>query len=210
MTRILYYMKEMLVFAIPAAVVFCGFWPYRRRALEGMGLRTKVWREIGLILFVMALFGVLAVTIWPVYMRQPNSGNTGNIILLVDRPNPFYNVNLIPFRMFLDYAKALGHGDIFFVVLNFLGNLAVFVPLGFFPALLFRAPSWGRSALVGFGVSVLIECGQYLVVRTTDIDDVILNTLGALCGYWIFLLLRRLAPGLTEKFICERVETANG
>lgn len=210
MTRILYYLKEMLVVAIPAAIVFCGFWPYRRRALAGMGLRTKVWREIGLILFVMALFGVLAVTIWPIYIREPNSGNTGNIILLVDRPNPLYNVNLIPLLMFLDYTKALRSGDSFFVVLNFLGNLAVFVPLGFFPALLFRAPNWRRSALVGFGTSVLVECGQYLVVRTTDIDDVILNTLGALCGYWIFLLLRRLAPGLTVKFICERVETTNG
>lgn len=48
---------------------------------------------------------------------------------------------------------------------------------------------------MGAATSVLVECGQYLVVRSTDIDDVILNTLGALWGYGIYLLLRRLFPG---------------
>lgn len=133
MTRILYYLKEMLVVAIPAAIVFCGFWPYRRRALAGMGLRTKVWREIGLILFVMALFGVLAVTIWPIYIGEPNSGNTGNIILLVDRPNPLYNVNLIPLRMFLDYTKALRSGDSFFRCIEFPGESSGVCPIRLFP-----------------------------------------------------------------------------
>ena len=37
-----------------------------------------------------------------------------------------------------------------------------------------------------------------------DIDDVILNTTGALVGFWIFCLLRLLLPTrFTEKFQCQ-------
>ena len=86
-------------------------------------------------------------------------------------------------------------------------GLAVFVPLGFFPALLFRNANWRRSALVGLGTSVLVEVGQYFLMRSTDIDDVILNTLGALCGFWLYLLLNRFAPHLTQRF---QVEVRHG
>ena len=205
--EVLYYLKEMLVGAVPAALAFVCFWPYRRKALAAMGLRTGPWREAGLILFVMFLFGVLAVTLWPVYMVESNGPGTGNILLLVDRPSPWHNVNLIPFQMVGDYWEELCRGGFGFTLLNFVGNLAVFVPLGLFPALLFRGGTWRRSALVGVATSVLVECGQYLVVRTTDIDDVILNTLGALCGYWSYLLLRRLFPGFSAKFQCVKVES---
>lgn len=208
--EVLYYLREMLVGAVPAAIVFACFWPYRRRSLQAMGLRSGPWREAGLLLFVMFLFGVLAVTLWPVYLVESNGPGTGNILLLVDRPNPWYNVNLIPFQMVGDYWEELQAGGFAFTLLNFVGNLAVFVPLGFFPALLFREGTWRRSALVGAATSVLVECGQYLVVRTTDIDDVILNTLGALCGYWIYLLLRRLFPGFLNKFQCIKVESLRG
>ena len=205
--EVLYYLREMLVGAVPAAIVFACFWPYRRRALAAMGLHSGPWREVGLILFVMFLFGVLAVTLWPVYWVESNGPGTGNILLLVDRPNRWYNVNLIPFQMVGDYWEELRSGGFVFTLLNFVGNLAVFVPLGFFPALLFRGSTWRRSVLAGVATSVLVECGQYLVVRTTDIDDVILNTLGALCGYWIYLLLRRLFPVFLNKFQCVKVES---
>lgn len=208
--QVLHYLKEMLVAAIPAAAVFLCFWPYRSRAMKAMGLRTSLAREVGLVLFVMFLFGVLAVALWPVYMVEPNSGNTGNILLLVDRPGPLHNVNLIPFRMFSDYIREIRAGGFTFTLLNFVGNLAVFVPLGFFPALLFRGARWQRSALVGFATSLLVECGQYFVVRSTDIDDIILNTLGALCGYWLFLIFRRLAPKWADQFRCREVEPSYG
>lgn len=203
MLAILKYLKEMLIIAIPAAIVFSCFWPYRKRALQAMGLRTNPWREAGLILFIICLFGVLAVTLWPVYWREDSPGLWGNITLLVDRPSLWTNVNLIPFQMFGDYWEDLTHGGGFFTILNFLGNLAVFVPLGFFPALLFRKASWRRSVLVGLGTSTLVEAGQYFLMRTTDIDDVILNTMGALCGYWLYLLLARLLPRITGIFQVE-------
>lgn len=201
--EVLYYLREMLIVAVPAAVIFLCFWPYRRRALEAMGLRTTPWREVGLILFIMCLFSVLAVTLWPVYWVEDSPGLWGDVTLLVDRPSLWSNVNLVPFRMFGDYWKELTQGGIFFTILNFLGNLAVFVPLGFFPALLFRGATWRRSLLVGLATSTLVEIGQYFLMRTTDIDDIILNTVGALCGFWLYLLLSRLLPRFTQRFQVE-------
>ena len=208
MHAILKYLWEMLVVGVPAALVFLCFWPYRRRALRAMGLRTTPWREAGLVLFVLCLFGVLAVTLWPVYYgRNEGGGVWSDIVILCGRPSLWSNLNLAPGRMFLDYWRDLTQGGGFFTVLNFLGNLAVFVPLGFFPAMLFRGAGWRRSALVGLGTSVFVEAGQYFLMRSTDIDDVILNTLGALCGFWLYLLLRRLAPKFIRRF---QVEVQHG
>lgn len=209
-SHIWHYVGEMLVLAVPAAVVFSCFWPYRRRSLEAMGLHTNPWRETALILFVMALFGVLSVTLWPVYLVRNQGGVWGDILLLTERPSLWSNLNLVPFRMFADYWRTIAEGDILFTIINFCGNLAVFVPLGFFPALLWRGETWRRSALVGFGTSFFVEAGQYFIMRSTDIDDVILNTLGALCGYWMYRLLNRLAPKITEKFKCVKVESFRG
>lgn len=210
MNKFFYYLREMLTVAVPAAIVFSCFWPYRKRALEAMGLRTNPLRETALILFVMCLFGVLAVTLWPVYLVKQQGGLWGDVLLITERPDWLTNVNLIPFRMFKDYWQDLRQGDGAFTFINFLGNLAVFVPLGFFPALLWRGETWRRSVLAGGGVSVFVEIGQYFIMRFTDIDDVILNTLGALCGYLIYLLLRRFMPTFMEKFKCAKVEKACG
>lgn len=210
MYKIMYYLREMLAAAVPAAIVFSCFWPYRKRSLEAMGLRTTPLREVTLIAFIMCLSGVLAVTLWPVYMVQNQGGMWGDILLLTGRPGPLYNVNLVPFRMFGDYWRDLTQGGGLFTVINFLGNLAVFVPLGLFPALLWRGETWRRSALVGGGVSLLVELGQYFIMRSTDIDDVLLNTLGALCGWWLYELLRRFAPKFVEKFKCVKVECLHG
>jgi len=209
-SRFWHYIGEMLVLAVPAAIAFSCFWPYRRRSLEAMGLRTNPWREAALLLFIMGLFGVLSVTLWPVYLLRNEGGIWGDILLLTERPSLWSNLNLVPFRMFSDYWRTLREGDILFTLINFCGNLAVFVPLGFFPALLWRGETWWRSALVGFGTSLFVEVGQYFIMRSTDIDDVILNTLGALCGFWLYLLLGRFAPRFAGKFKCVKVEDFRG
>ncbi len=210
MDTICRYVKEMLTAAAPAAIVFSCFWPYRRRSLAAMGLRTNPLRETALILFIMCLSGVLAVTLWPVCVVKNQGGLWGDVLILCERPGLWSNVNLIPFRMFGDYWEDLTQGGGLFTLINFLGNLAVFVPLGFFPALLWRGETWKRSALVGGGTSLLVETGQYFIMRFTDIDDVILNTLGAVCGWWLYLLLRRVAPIFIGKFKCVKVEGFRG
>ena len=98
--------------------------------------------------------------------------------------NPFFapgTVNLVPFRT-LDDGYILA------------GNLIMFLPFGFFPALLWRGCTWKRALAAGLCVTGFIECWQLLVGRAFDIDDLWLNTLGAFCGFWSWCLLDRAAP----------------
>ena len=45
--------------------------------------------------------------------------------------------------------------------------------------------------LFGFGTSFAIEVLQMFCGRTSDVDDLLMNTLGALIGYWMFLAAER-------------------
>ena len=56
------------------------------------------------------------------------------------------------------------------------------------------------SGLAGFAVTLFIECCQLCVGRAFDVDDLLLNTLGAMLGYGLWLLLQKLAPGLAKGF----------
>ena len=74
---------------------------------------------------------------------------------------------------------------------NVVGNFAWFVPLGtLVPALFKEQRSLGRVMLIGASVSTSIEFLQYILCTgVTDIDDVILNTIGAGIGYIVFKVL---------------------
>lgn len=77
-----------------------------------------------------------------------------------------------------------------------LGNLLIFVPIGFLVSILFRdlRSSW-KILLVGAGISLTIEVLQLiLAVRVFDIDDILLNALGTWIGYLLFLGLNALPP----------------
>jgi len=65
---------------------------------------------------------------------------------------------------------------------NALGNVLLFVPLGFLAVLALRRGLATVTALA-FGLSVLIEVSQLVLGhRCADIEDVLLNTGGAFLG----------------------------
>jgi glycopeptide antibiotics resistance protein len=205
MTTLKIYLLEILAVCVPAIIVFLCFKPYRMKALAAMKLKSSRQREIALILFVASIFGILALTLWPSYVWEDSPGMWGHLRILIGRPTWQSNLSLVPFTVFKDYWDDLLKSPVFFFVtlLNFFGNLAIFVPIGLFPALLFRNATWKRSAMIGLGMSSFIEITQYLIMRNTAVDDVILNTAGAMCGYLIYLLIRRRFPGFAAGFLCQ-------
>jgi glycopeptide antibiotics resistance protein len=67
-------------------------------------------------------------------------------------------------------------------VLGMIANVFLFLPFG--GALRWTGLSIRRAALAAFCVSAGVEVTQLLVPgRTTSVDDVLLNVLGAVCGY---------------------------
>lgn len=95
--------------------------------------------------------------------------------------------NLIPIvetiKMFQD--NFMGVGNAFY---NVIGNILLFVPLGFGIPLFFKNHNkLSKVMFYGFLASLSIEILQYLTCTNfTDIDDIIFNTLGAVLGFIIF------------------------
>ena len=83
-----------------------------------------------------------------------------------------------------------------------IGNVVAFIPLGIlWPLVVPARRTWLSVLAVGAGLSAAIELGQLLIslvigypYRQADIDDVLLNTAGALIGYGAFSLRRAWKP----------------
>ena len=96
------------------------------------------------------------------------------------------SLNLIPFQ-WVTYPQAMRFSNIF-------GNIAFFVQLGVLLPLLFRKMNAGKTVLAGFCLSLFFEIAQYVTdTGGADVDDLILNTCGVICGALCFLLLRKFA-----------------
>ena len=97
--------------------------------------------------------------------------------------------NFIPLRSMM---RDLQSGGWPFVI-NFVGNVVAFVPMGLLPPFI-RARPTKLWHVLGFSLllSLLIEGGQLVSGRRVpDVDDLILNTLGGCLGYWLSRKVRR-------------------
>lgn len=107
-----------------------------------------------------------------------------------------YTYNLTPFReirRFLCNMDTIGYVGVFN---NLIGNVVIFIPFGFFVAMsCYRRRLW-RSVMFGFLCSFLVELFQLATrVGSFDVDDMILNTFGAVVGYICFILWRFVFAG---------------
>jgi glycopeptide antibiotics resistance protein len=97
---------------------------------------------------------------------------------LIGSSTPTGRVNLVPGATVPDLSGRHAPD----AVKNILGNLALFAPLGLFGRLAFRCSILTATA-AGCCLSIAVETAQFaLGDRWVDIDDVILNTTGALVG----------------------------
>lgn len=72
--------------------------------------------------------------------------------------------------------------------MNIIGNITMFIPVGIiWPICFKKLDTPAKTILAGFGYSLLIELSQLLLYeRLTDIDDLILNTIGVTIGAFIY------------------------
>lgn len=102
-------------------------------------------------------------------------------------------LQLVPFTFIKDLQNPLLGLDV--VLKNVLGNFAIFIPLGILlPSLLPKRLNFWTTVIIGFLTSLAFEAIQYIVgFGMTDVDDLILNTFGALTGAALYfgLFLRK-------------------
>ncbi|PLS01504.1 VanZ family protein [Neobacillus cucumis] len=80
------------------------------------------------------------------------------------------------------------HKSLFVILKNMIGNVILFLPFGFLlPLRWSKVNTIYKAVLIGSLFSIFIEMAQIIYAyRMTDIDDVLLNTLGTAIGYKIY------------------------
>jgi glycopeptide antibiotics resistance protein len=113
--------------------------------------------------------------------------SAGLLVLLFFRPNnQVYNsFNLIPFRTVLFYLT--GNVDLLIAFYNIGANIGLFVPFGLYYRYMVKQASYTGVILITAAGVCLIEGLQFLTRRgSLDIDDLILNVMGAAAGYLLY------------------------
>lgn len=121
-------------------------------------------REVLFIIYMALLLGITVFRPWALSWNHFLQGS----------------LNLKPFT---EYVRLLEKGELLRTLYLFLGNIAAFMPFGMYLA--YRKPEGkpGRIVLYGFLLSLAIECMQYVLgTGYTELDDLILNTVGAGVG----------------------------
>ncbi len=168
-TYILRHLHIMLPGAVMALALFAAALPLRRRRLKRLGLRSAPWREAVLALF-WAWCGAMAMVLF-----FPSDFDLLNV-LRQGYAGPFFrpgDMNLQLFRTFR------------FSKVTLAANVLLFLPFGFCPALLWRESRWWKALLIAVVIPVVVENWQLFIGRCFDADDLMLNTLGAMLG-WFF------------------------
>lgn len=211
------YCVQMVPCMLVGVVGFLLLRPLRRKRLQGKGLFSSPLREVALLFFVMFCAGLISLTLFPAnlwaYVTDWLFRREYWVLAWSDRTlKSFYpawdqilaEVRYLPdiLTPFQEIQRALNSMSPWLMFM-LLGNIGMFMPLGFFPALLWRNWRWWKAMLLGFFSSCTIEFIQFFIGRSTDVDDVILNTTGALLGFVLYALCRAVFPRMTAKFHCK-------
>lgn len=117
--------------------------------------------------------------------------------LVTSRDISIGGVNLVPFREMFRYE--IGSVNFYRQVV---GNIILFMPFGFFATYYTNINKIRNISLITFLVSLTIETVQKYIGRSFDIDDIILNVIGGICGFLIYVALdaiRKKLPGIFQK-----------
>ncbi|GFP77182.1 VanZ family protein [Clostridium fungisolvens] len=151
-------------------------------------------KELIRFIFTLYILAVAGVTLLPI------------TIYFYGSPPIYDNVMSVNYVPFTDIARELSemgqHNfsvafQIKLLIKNVGGNFILLMPMGMLlPLLTSKVHSIKKSFILGFIVSLCIETMQFLenysglaFGRIVDIDDLILNSLGAAVGYCIFIFV---------------------
>ena len=149
--------------------------------------RVDVVRELQLLLVYVCIVVIIRFTFCPF---ETVDGKIQPLLFDAERILP-PRINLIPFVYLFDYETVRE------VMLNLVGNSLMFVPVGIvYPIVYKKLNTHVKVIAAGIGFSLAIELLQLLFFdRVSDVDDLILNSLGYLLGYLIYLLVKRIKTG---------------
>ncbi len=161
------------------------------RLFYGIKTRQFRWqRELQLILVYICIIVVVRFTFFPFFKEN------GKILPLVIDP-----ATMLPLRLnFIPLVNLFEYEIFKELLINVIGNTTMFIPLGIvWPCVFKELNSHKKIIAAGFGVSLVIEILQLPLDRVSDVDDLILNTLGYVTGYGIYLLVKTISKRAKTK-----------
>ena len=167
---------------VPTEIAFAALWLILRIAVWLRQKRIDWKREALLLLMYVNLAVLLRITFFP---ASRVNGRVQPLALYTAAVWPF-RINWIPLVRLHDYVSKRD------LLLNVVGNAAMFIPSGIIlPVVYPRLDRFWKVLLAGAGLSLTIELLQLpFSVRASDVDDLLLNTLGAILGYGIYAAVR--------------------
>lgn len=175
--------RLILLFVLCLFIYICGY-----ILVKKMNYNKKILK-IHLIIY----FLVYTITICTLTLFDEIFGRQGLVIIkwnknLLDLYMK-YSFNIIPFKTIKLFISGYTNGIVSFKVfsINIFGNLCAFMPYAIFLPLMFKSMNKFRNFFVTIIVSVvIIELLQFVTMSgSCDIDDLILNVLGASVVYFI-------------------------
>ena len=142
-----------------------------------MNLRkSKKFRIIGKLLFILYIVFIIYFLIFSDWYGRAGTMDE-------------YHYNLVLFReikRFWNYRAEVG---LFAMFTNLFGNVIIFIPFGFFMPMASKYRNIFSAVFYSFGLSLCVETFQLITkVGSFDVDDLLLNTIGGLIGYIIYIL----------------------
>ena len=114
---------------------------------------------------------------------------------LVTYEQDYNGVNLMPLKEILRYDFGTPG-----FMRQVVGNIVLFIPIGFFITYYASIKNIGSAFLATLASSLVIETVQYFIGRSFDVDDIILNVIGGVLGFLIFVALDAVKKHLPSFF----------
>ncbi len=163
MSRILSYLLAMIpyiIITIPLFLIIRVIYMYIKKK------KIDLNHEILLLLFILFLVGLFSQAFIP--------------------DDGIHRTNFIPFKILYDtYDQVFNKNNINYLIISFLGNIIMFIPIGLLVKSLWHFTN-KKTIIIGFSISLFIEMVQLFLNRTSDIDDLILNTIGVFLGITLY------------------------
>ncbi|SDC61312.1 VanZ like family protein [Pelagirhabdus alkalitolerans] len=152
-------------------LILIGWAVYRRLRKKEKKKKEALYLASVNIFLALSSISIIMVTLLP----RPYEGRTLQII-------PFFSMwdNIVNFIHYTDLIRNLGF------------NILLFIPFGLFLCLKLPSCKLMKITYIGMIFSICIEIAQFIlsIGRITNIDDVILNTLGTFIGAFMGMYIR--------------------
>jgi len=107
-----------------------------------------------------------------------------------------YGNNFIPFKELTRYKLGT---NLFYK--NIIGNILLFMPYGFFASYYLKLDKKRLAFILVLLVSLSIESVQLVIGRCFDVDDILLNLIGGMLGFYIYRILEVVTDKMSRRTI---------